>query len=153
MFIFSHSELRLLNYEKQILTTKPSLFEADVMDNDSKKLIRLKSMVPVWNHRTGMYELDLFGTAKITSSKNLILVDSDSEVLQKVVAKGGGGWFDWFGEKKEGVENVNEKTKGDIYFVQGKRTKKEFNLHYRSPLSDFHAFAISLASMYKKTFA
>lgn len=144
----------LLNYEKQILTTKPSLFEADINSQGNEPIIKLKSMVPVWNERNQMYELDLFGTAKITSSKNLILIDASfDQVVKSPESK---GWFSFnlFGSGvDQKLESQNEKLKENIYFVQGKRTKNEFNLHFRSPLSDFHAFSISLASMYKKTFA
>ena len=100
-------------------------------------------MVPVWNEKTQMYELDLFGKAKITSSKNLILIDAAYD--QEIKTKENKGWFSFnlFGSGENNLEKNNENLKENIYFVQGKRTKKEFNVHFRSPLSDFHAFAIS----------
>lgn len=125
-----------MNYEKQIFSTKPSIFEASIFDSGFKEVMKLETMHPVWNEETRMYELDFFGVAKIMSSKNLIL-------CEKGYTKQGDG----VGEVKP--EQFNDY----IYFLQGKKSKTEFNLHYRSPLSDYQAFSISLVSMFKKSFA
>lgn len=134
-------KVMLLNYEKQIFSTKPSVFEVDLMDSKYNSAFKLESMHPIWNNKTNMYELDFFGTAKITSSKNLILCEKGYTAF----------------ENQDTSDSPNGKKllqlNDNIHFLQGKRTKTEFNVHYRDPLSDYQAFCISLTAMYKKSFA
>jgi hypothetical protein len=53
------------------------------------------------------------------------------------------------------IERKEEKKgkKAEFYLIHGKKSKGEFNLHFRDPFSPFTAFGVSLVTNIKKQIA
>lgn len=98
----------------------------ELLRSDGGKEMEFECLKPVWNEVKSCYELNFFGQASLSSSKNFILLD-----------------------KKE----AHKGKKAEFYLVQGKKQTGCFNLHFRDPLSPFQAFCTSLVAFVKKALA
>ena len=122
-FLPKRSLQMAIQYQSNILGEVPRVFTAHLTDGESGREVRLQNVPPVYSNERGCYVLNFYGRAQKASARNFQMVECGSE---------------------EGL------AEDEIVFMHGKNSKDEFNVDYRSPLSQLQAFSISLAAIGKK---